>query len=163
MKANIFISITQCNFIVHITRQERENGNSAWWPKIILLKATEYISNNLISSKSEIIKDFMGLQFNNRSGEATITWQKEYLHYILESISKIKATLNTGTKQYRFSIHVISTSLSLYLYNRQSYDKLRNSGLLSLTDPRHLKRIGEGLKVVEDGNPMIYSIFQEEV
>ena len=131
--------------------------------KDILLQAVEYINTNLSSSKSEIVKVFMGLQFENNTGEATTIEQDEYSDYIVESITNMGTKLKIGAKQCRFSPHVINTAMSLYLRNRKSYDELRHSGLLCLPDPRHLRRIGGDLKIAEGGDPMIYSMFQEEV
>ena len=53
--------------------------------------------------------------------------------------------------------------MSLYLRSRKCYDELHSSGLLSLPTPRHLRRIGKDLKIVEGGDPLLYLMFQEEV
>ena len=66
--------------------------------KDILMQAIEYITTNLKSSKSEIVKVFMGLQFDNNTGEATTIEQDEYSDYIVESITNMGVKLKTGAK-----------------------------------------------------------------
>ena len=131
--------------------------------KDVLIDAVKYIKDNIKASKSEILKVFMGLQFDNNPGESTTLEQDEYIDYIMETITNMGLKLKTHHKQCRFSPHVINTAMSLYLRSRKSYEELRNSGLLCLPDPRHLRQIGGDLKIAEGGDPMIYSLFQEEV
>ena len=53
--------------------------------------------------------------------------------------------------------------MSLFLRNRSSYDELRKSGLLALPCPRLLRSINSELKLREGGDPLIYSMFKEEI
>ena len=145
-------------------RQKKENLEiSAGGVRDILLQATSYISANMKVSKENIAKIFIGLQFDNAVDKSSQVEEQEYINYVYEGISQMRKKLMKQDTQLRFSAHIINTAMSLYLRNRKSYDELRMSGLLCLPDPRHLRRISGKLKVSEGGDPMIYSMFQEEV
>ena len=82
--------------------------------KDVLIDAVKYIKDNIKASKSEILKVFMGLQFDNNPGESTTLEQDEYIDYIMETITNMGLKLKTHHKQCRFSPHVINTAMSLY-------------------------------------------------
>ena len=145
-------------------RLKKENmGIPVGRVKDVLLQATNCISSNMEIIREEITNIFVGLQFNDNIGKTTRIEEEEYTNYVCEGIANMKRKLMKGGKCCRFSPHIINTAMSLYLRNRKSYEELKYSGLLCLPDPRHLRRISGSLKVVEGGDPMIYSIFQEEI
>ena len=129
----------------------------------VLLQAINYVNSNLKESKDQLIKIFLSLQFTNNPGEATFSEQDDYCNYVLESINNMGKKLARQDSQCRYSPHVINTAMSLFLRNRNSYDELRNSGLLALPCPRVLRSLGKELKVGEGGDPLIYSMFKEEI
>ena len=129
----------------------------------LLLKATEYISTNLKSSREEILKVFIDLQFREDPKNSTALEGQEYTNYVCEGITNMQWKLKHRGHQCRFSPHIIDTARSLYLRDRKCYDELKASGSLCLPDPRHLRRISGVLKVGKVEDPMIYSLFQEEV
>ena len=75
----------------------------------------------------------------------------------------MRTKLQNGERRCRFLPHIINTAMSLFLRNRKSYDMLRLYGLLCLPDPRYLRKNSGQLKVKEGGDPLLYSMFQEEV
>ena len=101
----------------------------------ILLKATEYISKNLESSREEILKVFIDLHFRDDPNKSTALEGQEYTNYVCEGITNMQWKLKSRGLQCRFSLHIINTAMSLYLRNRKCYDGLRASGLLCQPDP----------------------------
>ena len=123
----------------------------------------EYVQKNLKSSRDELVKIFVDLQFRDDPEKASTFECQEYTNYVCEGISNMQFKLTRRETQCRFAPHIVNTAMSLYLRSRKSYDELRSSGLLCLPDPRHLRRISGTMKVGEGGDPMIYSLFQEEI
>ena len=59
--------------------------------------------------------------------------------YLTGYIDNMSVQMNSGKKRLIFSAHTVNVSLSILLRNKNSYDDLRESGMLCLPHPSILK------------------------
>ena len=81
--------------------------------KDLLLKATEYISTNLESSREEILKVFIDLQFRDDPKKSTTLEGQEYTNYVCESITNMQLKLKYRSRHCRFCLRLLTL---LYRY-----------------------------------------------
>ena len=132
--------------------------------KDILIKAHNYISENLKLSKTEIRKLVLDLDLGvDNDASQNQKEREECASYICDSIENMRKKLEVKSLQVRHSAHTINISLSLFLRSKRGYDDLRSSGLICLPFPRLLASKISHYKIIPGGDPSIYLMIQDEI
>ena len=132
--------------------------------KQVLLKAINHLKKNWKKTNDKILAIIMELQLKGDDVNDVNAEEKiKRLSYLTATIKNFSLHLNDTSKRCRYSPHITSISLSLYIRSKTSYKDIPKSGLIMLPSSYTMKKVTAQFRINPGLDPNIMYILKDQL